>query len=120
MIRIKSKIPRLATVITIIIIGTVFSLLSLRKAGELSWHQRLVMAFITPPQKAVRYMGSVISSGWRHYFYLVGVSEENVRLKKLLDEHKVALMQCSENMLENQRLRNLMAMKDRYLSLIHI
>lgn len=114
MIKIRSKISRLYTVTTLIIISLIFYLFSLRPSGELSWHQRLIVALVTPPQKVVTYIGNTVSGAWKRYLYLVNAVEENERLKEMLDEQKIKLAQFDEILIENRRLRDLIGIKERY------
>lgn len=105
MFRIRTKIYKPSIFILAIILMIFFYGLSIRSSGHLPWHQQIVVGILAPFQKSVTFIGRSISDMWKHYFSLVGVSEENDRLKTLLEEKNFELIGLRGVESENNRLR---------------
>ncbi len=71
------------------------------------------MTALSPIQKSVTYLGSGIVNIWNHYFNLVGVTKENDRLLKIIDEQKIKLHRMTSVVAQNDRLRRLLDFKER-------
>lgn len=54
-----------------------------------------------------------VANVWNRYFALVGVSDENQRLKTHVDDLRMQLQRQSQDVLEGQRLRALLSLKDK-------
>lgn len=86
--------------------------------GMLSWNQRTRVLDDVATTLGLEVTGGVLSlvnsvedavrETWEHYFDLVGVREENQRLKEQLQEMQVRLLATGEELAELQRLRKLM------------
>lgn len=114
MLKIKTKISRTSAVVLTLLLILIFYSLSIKSSGRLSWHQRIVVAVLTPFQESATFIGRNIADTWNHYFDLVGASVENDQLKKKLDEQDYKLKTMAEAEAENSRLRSLMDFKERH------
>ena len=54
-----------------------------------------------------------VANVWNRYFALVGVGDENKRLKIQVDDLRMQLQRQSQDVLEGQRLRALLSLKDK-------
>jgi rod shape-determining protein MreC len=72
---------------------------------------RTMIAFVAPFQELATRVVRTFQDGWRRYFFLVSVSEENQRLLQELGESRQKIIQQREQELENQRLRDLLEFK---------
>jgi rod shape-determining protein MreC len=72
---------------------------------------RTMIAFVAPFQELATRVVRTFQDGWRRYFFLVSVSEENQRLLQELGESRQTIIQQREQELENQRLRDLLEFK---------
>jgi len=79
------------------------------------WHEQVVVTAISPIQKSVTYLGGGFVDIWNHYFNLVGVTKENDRLLKIVDEQKMNLHRMTSVVAQNDRLRRLLDFKERNL-----
>jgi rod shape-determining protein MreC len=72
---------------------------------------RVAIAFIAPFQELVTRSMRAAGNVWRHYFFLIGVSQENDQLKRELDRALEKNTRIEEVELANQRLRQLLNFK---------
>lgn len=114
MFRLKPKISKFAILLLVLFLIGVFYGLSVRQSGRLPWHQQVFVSILSPFQKSFTFVGRGIKGIWNHYFYLVGTSKENVRLKKMIDEQRLQMNRLSEVEFENERLRELLNFANRH------
>jgi rod shape-determining protein MreC len=72
----------------------------------------VVIGLVAPFQKAAANSIQFAKDLWRRYFALVSVSEENLRLKRLLAESAAENHRLAEVDLSNQRLRELLNFRE--------
>src|SRR3989338_7278156 len=107
---------RLFIVIALLILIPLFNLsLSVKNSKDLKWYDRVILLITSPIQQTITF-GFESMIGLAHdYVWLVHVNKEN---KKLVSENN-KLVEIVNNMREieqeNQRLRHLLAFKEKYL-----
>ncbi|SFM99117.1 rod shape-determining protein MreC [Thermodesulforhabdus norvegica] len=90
-----------------------FYLFSLNfKTSRLDTLQRLVLHGVGPLAEGWTRLANGINNLWDSYINLVGVREENYRLKKRISQLEQLLVDYREAYLENQRLRRLLEFRD--------
>lgn len=112
----KIKKYRLAIVIALLVLIPLFQLSSTMKTSkELRWYDKVILWVTSPIQKTITFGFDSLMKGANTYVFLVGVQKEN---KKLTSENN-RLIEIINNMheieSENQRLRKLLAFKEKYL-----
>lgn len=115
MFKIKTKISGASVIALTLILIIFFYGLSVRPSGRLSWHQQIVVAILTPFQKSFVFIGRGVEDIWNHYFDLVGVSKESEKFKEIIARQKYELNKMQELESENNRLRNLLGFREKYL-----
>ncbi len=109
-------VPKKYQPIVVISIFVIFSLVilsfSIKGPLEAGFFRKLVLEAALPLEKAVTATMKVLGDSWKRYIFLIGLEEENRRLKKdnaiLTDK----LNRLKEGNLEAQRLQKLFALKD--------
>ena len=76
-----------------------------------NWLDRLVIGLTAPIQSLIEGSVDGVTGVWSDYFYLVGVREENRKLKIQNRKLQRELSERSEETFENQRLRSLLQMQ---------
>ncbi len=112
----KIKKYRLIIVIVLLILIPLFQLSSTIKAPkELRWYDKVILWVTSPVQKTITFGFDSVMTITNTYVFLVNVKKEN---KKLTSENN-RLVEMINNMheveSENQRLRKLLAFKEKYL-----
>lgn len=74
--------------------------------------ENLVSALVSPLQKIISNSQNAINSFYNKYFYLVGVKEENLRLKAEMATIKSLQNELAEMRLERKRLLSLLDVKE--------
>jgi rod shape-determining protein MreC len=86
---------------------------NLKQDSEGSFFRKLVMEATAPLIGAINTSTKPISTVWNRYLFLVGLEEENRRLKKENAVLANELLQYRENHLEEKRLVTLLKLKER-------
>jgi rod shape-determining protein MreC len=96
----------------LIIVSLIMLSYNVKKPGATGGARQLVLEAAAPLQGAVNRIFESLSAAWKDYLLLVGLQEENKRLKKdnalLMQE----LIQYREGYLEGMRLQKLLAMRE--------
>lgn len=105
---------------TVIFVGAIIAaalvLLSynLRYDAGTSVLKRIVMEAAEPAQKMFTASVEAVENAWRRYIHLVGLEEENRKLKGKVAALQEELILYKEGNLEAQRLKKLLSLKDTY------
>jgi rod shape-determining protein MreC len=97
----------------LILLNAVFIMVSRRQPDAAEGPAGLVLSLTAPLQKAAHWGVARCRMVWRRYFSLVGVREDNERLRAELAEARSRVNGYVETRLENQRLRRLLAFRSR-------
>jgi len=84
------------------------SLNAKRTASETGFMRKLVLEIACPLENLKNRTLKTIREGWNHYLFLVGLEEENRRLRKRNDEFAKQLVQYQEGYLEALRLQKVL------------
>ena len=76
-----------------------------------NWLDRVVIGLTAPIQSLIEGSVDGVTGLWSDYFYLVGVQEENRKLKIENRKMQREISERSEDIFENQRLRSLLQMQ---------
>jgi len=85
----------------------------LKATSERSWFDRTLVAVSAPVQDAVVWLVDGSVETWREYVWLVGVEQDNARLRTRVAELERQLSGQAELRAENERLRGLVGMAQR-------
>ena len=102
-------------IVVAFLIGLAFTVYSsnLKATQNTSFLRRAIMETYAPPLRAVSSFFAGIKSVWNDYVFLFHVQPENRELKKSLDLLTEKTVQMKELELENERLRQLLSLKER-------
>jgi len=104
---------------TILIAALLIAALTLFAKGieqkkRLSFFDRIVLTLFSFPLSITNKGFNVVSSTWNHYFFLVGVHDENVALKKRINTLSIDNQLLQEQADENKRLRDLLVFRKKF------
>jgi rod shape-determining protein MreC len=94
-----------------IIISVVILSLNLRQSGETYLPRKLVLEAVTPLESIVSSSIEYLSNIWERYIFLVGLEEENRKLRKKNASLQKEVNYYQEMYLEGMRLKKLLALK---------
>jgi len=97
----------------LIIISLILLSYSVKQPSKISFFRRLVLETAAPLANIITVSFEGLSGAWKRYIFLVGLEEENKRLKKgnaLLTQETI---QYREGYLEGIRLQKLLALKEK-------
>ena len=97
------------------LIGLAFTIYSssLKTPANTSFLRRAIMDIYAPPLRATSFFFTGIKRFWNNYVFLHNQQRENRELQKALELLKEETVQMQELLLENERLRKLLALKER-------
>jgi len=107
----KKSMVVAGAIILIALNGIVFSIDMIRKSSVYEAAARAAIFFVAPVQNAFHSSVEFVDDLWEHYFWLVSVGYENERLREDLALARQARHQCRELTLANERLRELVRLK---------
>jgi len=93
--------------------GLVFSLDIIRKSSFYEAAARAALFFVAPVQESFHSALGFVDEVWDHYFFLVSKGYANDALRAELAEARQKNHQCRELMLANERLRDLVHLKQK-------
>jgi rod shape-determining protein MreC len=85
-----------------------------REKSSCGFTAKVILEVAAPVQNSLNASIKSVGDSWYHYLFLVGIEDENKKLKKKIDELKAQLLLYQEGFLEAQRLRNLLSLKDNH------
>jgi rod shape-determining protein MreC len=107
----KKSMVVAGAIILIVLNGIVFSIDMIRKSSVYEAAARAAIFFVAPVQNVFHSSVEFVDGLWEHYFWLVSVGYENDRLREKLARARQANHQCRETALANERLRQLVRLK---------
>ncbi len=99
-------------IVALLVIALIVLFYNSRQKSSSGLVAKVILEVAAPVQKALNASVKSVSDSWYHYLFLVGVEDENKKLKKKNDELKSQLLLYQEGFLEAQRLRNLLSLKN--------
>ncbi|MDZ7832860.1 MAG: rod shape-determining protein MreC [Desulfobacterales bacterium] len=107
----KKSMVVAGAIILIALNALVFSIDMIRSSAVYEAAARAAIFFVAPVQEVLHSSVEFVDDLWEHYFWLVSVGYENERLQKELAQAKQANHKCREVALANERLRELVRLK---------
>jgi rod shape-determining protein MreC len=104
-------IASILVVIFFIVLSFVF-----KSSGETSIFRKVVLEIVVPLENVINSALDGIHKGWDRYIFLVGLEEENKKLKKKVSSLTSEVRTYSETHLECMRLRNLLNLQESFHS----
>lgn len=100
----------------VILLATILIVLffNLKQKSPAGLVTKVVLEVAAPVQNVLNTSVKSVSDAWYRYLFLMGIEEENKKLKKKIDDMKSQLILYQEGYLEAQRLRDLLALKNDY------
>ncbi|MBI5186906.1 MAG: rod shape-determining protein MreC [Nitrospinae bacterium] len=109
----KPHRPRVFLYLLILILLSVILItINVKGNRQPDFVENLVSALVSPLQKIISNSQNAINSFYNKYFYLVGVKEENLRLKAEMATIKSLQNELAEMKLERKRLLSLLDVKE--------
>jgi rod shape-determining protein MreC len=104
---------------TILIVALLLAALTLFAKGieqkkKHSFFDRVVLTLFSFPLSITNKSIHAVSSTWYHYLYTIGLHDENIALKKRVDELAIENQLLREQADENRRLRELLVFRKKF------
>jgi len=97
----------------VIVISVIMLFISARTQTDTGNLRKIILDVAGPMERIIRAPLDQIAEVWSRYLFLVGLGEENQRLKRENNRLKNQLLQYQEGYLEGLRLSKLLALKER-------
>lgn len=107
----SKRLLSILCLILLVLINIIFLSVSAKHRHGSTVVDRVVMAGIAPFQEGVMHAIRFCEHVWSHYFYLVGVRQENDQLTRMLAQANLEKSQYIESEHSCQRLRKLLQVK---------
>jgi len=100
----------------VVLLATILIVLfcNLKQKSPAGLVTKVVLEVAAPVQNGLNASVKSVSDAWFRYLFLMGIEEENKKLRKKIDDMKSQLILYQEGYLEAQRLRDLLALKTDY------
>ena len=95
-----------------LILALVFFSLSSQTARRARWYESALLNLLTPFELVVTSISNAVASVWDGYVVLIGVAQDNERLRRTNATLEGQLVRTEEMRQENERLRSLLAYKE--------
>ncbi len=109
---IPKKYRPAAAIIVVILISVVMLFISTGGGSDTGMLRKVILDVAGPMERIVRAPLDRIAEVWSRYLFLVGIGEENQRLKREIHRLKNQLLQYQEGYLEGVRLQKLLTLKE--------
>lgn len=96
----------------LLVISLIVLSYSVKQPSEAGLFRKMVLEMAAPIVSAINIPINEVSTAWKRYLFLVGMEEENRRLKKQNDLLANELLQYREGYLEGMRLKRLLKLKE--------
>ncbi|MEI7636416.1 MAG: rod shape-determining protein MreC [Syntrophus sp. (in: bacteria)] len=109
---IPKKYRPTAIVILVIVFSIILLILSTKIPSDTGFMRKLILDVAAPIERLIRMPLDKTITVWNSYLFLVGLGEENRRLKRDNDQLKNQLLRYQEGYLEGLRLQRLLTLKE--------
>jgi len=109
---ISKKYRPTAIVILVIVFSVILLTLSMRMSSDTGFVRKFILDVAAPIERLIRMPLDKTITVWNRYLFLVGLGEENRRLKRDNDQLKNQLLRYQEGYLEGMRLQKLLTLKE--------
>jgi len=107
------KYKTVILVVTVVMAALVLVLFSVKYGSERILLKKIVMEVASPVQGALDASLKSVRDAWLRYIFLVGVQDENKKLKKRIGELEATVNEYQEAYLEAQRLRKILDVENK-------
>jgi rod shape-determining protein MreC len=109
---IPKKYRPTAIVILVIVFSIILLILSTKMSSDTGYPRKFILDVVAPVERLIKIPLDKTITVWNRYIFLVGLGEENLRLKRENGQLKNQLLQSREGYLEGLRLQKLLILKD--------
>jgi rod shape-determining protein MreC len=109
---IPKKYRPTAIAILFVVISIIILILSTKMSADTGYPRKFILDVAAPIERLIRIPLDKTSTMWNRYLFLVGLGQENLRLKKENDQLKNKLLSYQEGYLEGLRLQKLLTLKE--------
>lgn len=109
---IPKKYRPTAIVILVIVFSIILLILSTKMPSDTGYLRKFILDVAAPIERLIRMPMDKTITVWNRYLFLVGLGEENRRLKRENDQLENQLLHYQEGYLEGLRLQKLLTLKD--------
>jgi len=109
---IPKKYRPTAIAVLVIVFSVIILILSVKMTSDTGFMRKLILDVAAPIERLIRTPLDKTIAVWNRYLFLVGLGEENRRLKRENDQLKNQLLRYQEGYLEGLRLQKLLTLKD--------
>jgi rod shape-determining protein MreC len=109
---IPKKYRPTAIVILVIVFSVILLILSMKMSSDTGFMRKFILDVAAPIERLIRMPLDKTITVWNRYLFLVGLGEENRRLKRDNDQLKNQLLRYQEGYLEGMRLQKLLTLKE--------
>lgn len=102
-----------ALVLVMLVVPLAFYLANSKNEREMNLLDRILVTISSPVQWATSTTLAAVGQFWNGYIFLVGVQQENQKLRTEVANFQLQLTEREEQRLENQRLRFLLGLRER-------
>ncbi|MDI6743617.1 MAG: rod shape-determining protein MreC, partial [Smithella sp.] len=106
------KYKTIITIVLFLITSLVMASYYLKYGTEKSFIRKIVLEAVTPVQQVAVVSIRSVKDAWLRYMLLVGLEEENRKLKKQIDELNATILSYREGYQEAQRLKQLLSITE--------
>lgn len=105
---------RILHVVVPLVLALIFFSLTARSFRRAPWYEEVLWTMLSPPERILTGIGDAADGAWHRYLALIGVQEENDRLREVVAELRTERYRCEEVHQENERFRALLAYHDSF------
>lgn len=109
---IPKKYRPTAIVILVIVFSVILLILNMKMSSDTGFMRKFILDVAAPIERLIRMPLDKTITVWNRYLFLVGLGEENRRLKRDNDQLKNQLLRYQEGYLEGMRLQKLLTLKE--------
>lgn len=109
---IPKKYRPTAIVILFIVFSVIILILSTKMSSDTGYPRKLILDVAAPIERLVRIPLDETIKVWNRYIFLVGLGEDNQRLKRENDQLKDRLLKYQEGYFEGLRLQKMLTLKN--------
>lgn len=109
---IPKKYRPTAIVILFIVFSVIILILSMKMSSDTGYPRKLILDVAAPIERLIRIPLDETIRVWNRYIFLVGLGEDNQRLKRENDQLKDQLLKYREGYFEGLRLQKMLTLKN--------
>lgn len=116
MLKFLSRHRQILTVLALVGFSYFVFSLNIERRRTTTWYDQLLLWTIAPLQDLVTSSMRAVHHSWNHYVFLVGLVDENEKLRRRIVDLEFKHEELIESALENERLRKLLLFQERIVA----